>query len=58
MKKILDNLLSALTIGLVSYWLIGNFYFRVTHPDYTETQLFLKVITFGGYETIKTKESN
>ena len=57
MKKILDNSLFVLVIGLVGYLFVGNIYFRVIHPEYTETQLFLKVMTFGGYEPIKIKES-
>jgi len=57
MKKILDNSLVVLVMGLVGYLFISNIYFRVTHPEYTETQLFLKVMTFGGYEPIKIKES-
>jgi len=53
MEKIKDALVTLVAIAFVGYIMIGNIYLRVTHPEYTETQLFLTIVTYGYYDIDK-----
>ena len=53
MEKIKDTTLILMAIAFVGYMMIGNIYLRVAHPDYTETQLFLTIVTGGHYDASK-----
>lgn len=48
--KIFGNLLAIGFLFVVAYIVLGGIYFRFSDPTYTETEIFLEVITLGGYE--------
>ena len=50
MDKILGNLLAIGFLFVLAYLVLGGLYFRFSDPTYTETEIFLELITLGGYE--------
>ena len=50
MEKILGSLLVMGFLVVLAYIVIGGLYFRFSDPTYTETEIFLELITLGGYE--------
>ncbi len=49
-EKILGNLLVIGFLFVLAYIVFGSLYFRFADPTYTETEIFLELITLGGYE--------
>ena len=49
-EKILGSLLGIAFLFVLAYMIFGHLYFRFSDPTNTETEIFLELITLGGYE--------
>lgn len=49
-EKILGILLGMGFLLVLAYMVFGQFYFRFSDPTNTETEIWLELITLGGYE--------
>jgi len=46
----MDKVIAILVLAVISWFLYVGVVYRLTHPDLTETQLQLKVFSFGLYD--------
>ena len=50
MKQKLQGLAYILFILVITYVVISGVFFRFSNPHYTDTEIFLEIVTFGNYE--------